>query len=388
MAFTLYSLIQTAILCTNAIAVLHEERFLSKIGWGVDQGVGGFGDDPGVKAQILHLIRSVRTVMRDLLGSVMASRRALKAVLIDLSGTLHVEDAAVPGAQEALSRLRQASVAVKFVTNTTKECKRDLLERLQRLHFDVQETEIFTSLSAARSLLEQKGHRPLLLVEESALEDFRGGFRRPRLLLEAAASSDVDPAHAAVVCVKASTPRSPTPWWWAWLQTTSTTRRSTRPSGCCWAELLSSPSTRVATTDAGTVWPWVRGPLWQGWSTLPTVEPRWWASQRRASSHRSGQRSTGQGPKPPAFKVQSVLTPTVSSQALADLGCSPSEAVMIGDDVRDDVAGAQDAGMLGVLVRTGKYRTGDEAKIHPPPHLTCDSFPQAVEHVLENLLLD
>lgn len=39
-----------------------------------------------------------------------------------------------------------------------------------------QEREIFTSLSAARSLLEQEGHRPLLLVEESALEDFTGGF--------------------------------------------------------------------------------------------------------------------------------------------------------------------------------------------------------------------
>lgn len=64
MAFTLYTLIQTSILCTNAIAVLHEERFLSKLGWGHDQGVGGFGDDPGVKAQILNLIRSVRTVMR------------------------------------------------------------------------------------------------------------------------------------------------------------------------------------------------------------------------------------------------------------------------------------------------------------------------------------
>lgn len=36
MAFTLYSLLQTAILCTNAIAVLHEERFLSKSEfWGV-----------------------------------------------------------------------------------------------------------------------------------------------------------------------------------------------------------------------------------------------------------------------------------------------------------------------------------------------------------------
>uniref|UniRef100_A0A8C2KWX6 Uncharacterized protein n=1 Tax=Cyprinus carpio TaxID=7962 RepID=A0A8C2KWX6_CYPCA len=29
------------------------------------------------------------------------SPRALKAVLIDLSGTLHIEDPAVPGAQEA-----------------------------------------------------------------------------------------------------------------------------------------------------------------------------------------------------------------------------------------------------------------------------------------------
>uniref|UniRef100_A0A3Q3E346 Immediate early response 3-interacting protein 1 n=1 Tax=Labrus bergylta TaxID=56723 RepID=A0A3Q3E346_9LABR len=64
MSFTLYSLIQAAILCVNAVAVLHEERFLSKIGWGVDQSVGGFGDEPGIKAQMMTLIRSVRTVMR------------------------------------------------------------------------------------------------------------------------------------------------------------------------------------------------------------------------------------------------------------------------------------------------------------------------------------
>ncbi|MED6294363.1 Immediate early response 3-interacting protein 1 [Characodon lateralis] len=53
-----------AILCINAVAVLHEERFLSKIGWGVDQSVGGFGDEPGIKVQLMNLIRSVRTVMR------------------------------------------------------------------------------------------------------------------------------------------------------------------------------------------------------------------------------------------------------------------------------------------------------------------------------------
>lgn len=51
-----------------------------------------------------------------------------------------------------------------------------------------QETEIFTSLSAARGLVEQKGHRPLLLVEESALEDFTGGFQRRQLVTEPVAS--------------------------------------------------------------------------------------------------------------------------------------------------------------------------------------------------------
>ena len=32
------------------------------------------------------------------------------------------------------------------------------------------------------------------------------------------------------------------------------------------------------------------------------------------------------------------------------------QAVMIGDDVVNDVGGAQHLGLAGVLVRTGKYR--------------------------------
>lgn len=71
-------------------------------------------------------------------------------------------------------RLRRAPVALRFVTNTTKECKRTLLERLRCLSFDIEEWEIFTSLTAARNLLEQKEVRPLLLVEDSAQEDFAG----------------------------------------------------------------------------------------------------------------------------------------------------------------------------------------------------------------------
>ncbi|XP_797822.1 immediate early response 3-interacting protein 1 [Strongylocentrotus purpuratus] len=64
MAFGLYTLLEAALLCINAIAILNEERFLSKVGWGGDQSVGGFGEEPGMKAQIINLIRSIRLVMR------------------------------------------------------------------------------------------------------------------------------------------------------------------------------------------------------------------------------------------------------------------------------------------------------------------------------------
>ncbi|CAF0861504.1 unnamed protein product [Adineta steineri] len=70
MGFSLYSLIEAALLCVNAVAILNEQRFLSKIN--VDNqnypGAGAYGNDHqnagGAKQQLLTLIRSVRTVMR------------------------------------------------------------------------------------------------------------------------------------------------------------------------------------------------------------------------------------------------------------------------------------------------------------------------------------
>lgn len=40
--------------------------YLFSVGWGSDQ--RGFGEEPGVKAQIINLIRSVRTVMKSKLS--------------------------------------------------------------------------------------------------------------------------------------------------------------------------------------------------------------------------------------------------------------------------------------------------------------------------------
>ena len=41
------------------------------------------------------------------------------------------------------------------------------------------------------------------------------------------------------------------------------------------------------------------------------------------------------------------------------------DVAMVGDDAEMDVCGALAAGLHGVLVRTGKYRPGDEAKVMP-----------------------
>jgi len=45
--------------------------------------------------------------------------------------------------------------------------------------------------------------------------------------------------------------------------------------------------------------------------------------------------------------------------ALRTLGASAGDTLMIGDDIRGDIGGARDAGVGGILVRTGKFRLDD-----------------------------
>ena len=74
--------------------------------------------------------------------------------------------------------------------------------------------------------------------------------------------------------------------------------------------------------------------------------------------------------------------PAFFGAALAGLGCAADRAVMIGDDVEADVAGAMACGIAGILVRTGKYRAGDENLIDPPPTAVVADFAEAVAWVL------
>ncbi|CAG8444056.1 4853_t:CDS:2 [Rhizophagus irregularis] len=98
----------------------------------------------------------------------------IRGVLIDLSGTIYVGDKACEGAVAGLKKLRQSGIPFRFCTNTTIQSVEKLKNKLINLGFEVNKNEIFTSVIACRNLVLSRGLRPLLFLEDAALEDFQG----------------------------------------------------------------------------------------------------------------------------------------------------------------------------------------------------------------------
>ncbi|HYF45619.1 MAG TPA: HAD hydrolase-like protein, partial [Acidimicrobiales bacterium] len=61
-------------------------------------------------------------------------------------------------------------------------------------------------------------------------------------------------------------------------------------------------------------------------------------------------------------------------QAVAELDVAPERVAMVGDDVENDVLGAQACGLHGILVRTGKYRPEAVEAADGEPEVVVDSF--------------
>ena len=62
-------------------------------------------------------------------------RRAdmIEGVLLDLGGVVYVGDQPLPGALEALERLRATGLPLRYITNTTRTPKRGMMDKLRRL---------------------------------------------------------------------------------------------------------------------------------------------------------------------------------------------------------------------------------------------------------------
>jgi ribonucleotide monophosphatase NagD (HAD superfamily) len=89
------------------------------------------------------------------------ARPAIRAILIDLSGTLHIGSTPTPRAIEAIQSLRKAAVPFRFCSNTSKESTAALRGRLVGMGFEVKsdcdKEEMWTSIGALRRRLEDRG---------------------------------------------------------------------------------------------------------------------------------------------------------------------------------------------------------------------------------------
>jgi phospholysine phosphohistidine inorganic pyrophosphate phosphatase len=243
------------------------------------------------------------------------------AILVDIDGVLYVGDEPVPGAARALECLRSIA-GVRLLTNTTSRSRGEVLVGLRGLGFEAEPDELLTPSALAVGYCRERGlERVALLVPESLREDLAG-------------LTDVGSDEGADAVILGDLGEGFTP---------AVLNRALAQllDG---AQLIALQHNRVYRRKDGIV-----------------LDVGAYAA---ALEYASGRDSVVIGKPAPAF----------FAAALADLGADRVGAVMIGDDVEADVGGAIDAGLAGILVRTGKYRPDLVARSAVQATATVDSI--------------
>lgn len=252
----------------------------------------------------------------------------IRGVLIDLGGVVYVGASPIAGAVHAIARLHDAGLPIGFITNTTRRCRRQVIDELRRMGIRVAGDELLTPALMARAYLQRKKLSAHLIVHPDLEEDFAGlpaGGRCAVVVGDAGEHFTYARLNAAYRELVAG------------------------------ADLLALAMNRnfmdadgALSLDAG--------------AFVTALE---YASRKRATLFGK--------PSAPFF-----------SAALDSLGCARDDVVMIGDDAESDVAGAIGCGIRGILVQTGKYHTGDETRIGVPPTHVARALDDAVSWILQD----
>ena len=88
----------------------------------------------------------------------------LNGILFDLDGVIFQGGALIPGSKDVLCTLRGAGIPCRFITNTTRMTKNNLVKMLGNMGLVVDPIEIFTAPHAAAEYCELKGYNNILLV--------------------------------------------------------------------------------------------------------------------------------------------------------------------------------------------------------------------------------
>lgn len=90
--------------------------------------------------------------------------------LIDMDGVLYRGTDLIPGADRFVRELRERDIPFRFLTNNSQRTRRDMVARLVRLGFDVEEQHVFTSaMATAQFLAQQKPGGTAYVIGEGGL---------------------------------------------------------------------------------------------------------------------------------------------------------------------------------------------------------------------------
>ncbi len=254
-----------------------------------------------------------------------------KSFLIDLDGVLYVDKVPLKGANESIRYLDENGYRYRFVSNTTSKCRSSLAALLGEMGFDIPEERIFTpSIAAAERIGGERDKRCFLLTKEDVKRDFQ----------DAGISLAEEDADFVVICDAED------------LFTFDHLNRAFR---------LIMEGAKIVALE--------KDRYWMGSDGLClSVGPF-----ATALEYATGKEVEVMGKPSKEFFLM----------ALMDLGAVPEETAMIGDDINTDVGGAQDMGMMGILVKTGKYRKELVESSSVTPDLTLESIAELRDHLRE-----
>lgn len=240
---------------------------------------------------------------------------------------LYVRDRVLPGAVAAVAQLRATGLPLVFATNTTRRSRRAILDNLARLGIAVAAEELMTPAAAVCERLEEMGARPYLLVHPDLREDF------------AAVGQD---GNDAVVLGDAG------------------------------------DDFRYATLNHAFRL------LMEGAPLYALAANRYFEDDDGLSLDAGGFVAALEYASGIKAELFGKPAPTFFQATLDGLRCRAEEAVIIGDDVEADVNGALALGMGGMLVRTGKFRAEDSARLASGGEVVAD-IGAAVDRILRQL---
>jgi HAD superfamily hydrolase (TIGR01458 family) len=238
---------------------------------------------------------------------------------------LYVGDEPIEGAQAALSELRSMSAGVRLLTNTTSRSRRAVHEHLLELGFAAAYEEVLTPAAMAVGHCRERGYESVALMVGEALREDLDSLREPPAgdAPQAVVLGDLGDGFTAEALNRAF--------------------RMLMDG----AELISLQHNRY----------------WRRHDGLALDVGAYAA----ALEYATGAEGVTVGKPARAF----------FEAAVNDIPAT--RALMVGDDVEADVGGALAAGLLGVLVRTGKYRDDALAASSVTPSAIVDSIAEVPE---------